>query len=163
MWRPFYLESFIATEIGAHECLAKWFIHRAIRADSRGELFFPARLFLCKYEGLAGWLAGWLAEWIGARAEPRANGILSLDLSRFILHWIELAVYANCYSYRYAHSIIASGDNYGLVMGHASKLLLWRANFFRRFLSLFRTTDVLTKLTKTAASRLTTVRNRCHQ
>lgn len=51
---PFYLESSIATEIGAHECLAKWFIHRAIRADSRRELFFPARLFLCKYEGLAG-------------------------------------------------------------------------------------------------------------
>lgn len=66
---------------------------------------------------LAGWLVG--AEWIGARAGPRASDILSLDLSRFILHWMELAVYANCYSYRYAHSIIASGDNYGLVMGHA--------------------------------------------
>lgn len=147
---PFYLESSIATEIGAHECLAKWFIHRAIRTDSRWELFFPARLFLCKYEGLA----GLLTEWIGARAGPRANDILSLDLSRFILHWIELAVYANCYSYHYTHSIIAPGDNYGLVMGHTRNCYCGASISFSAFLPFLLITDVLVNLTKTVSSRL---------
>jgi len=150
----FYPESFIATEIGAHECLAKWFIHRAIRTDSRWELFFPARLFLCKYEGLAGWLTGLLTEWIGARAGLCANDILSLDLSRFILHWIELAVYANCYSYHYTHSIIASGDNYGLVMGHIRNCYCGASISFSAFLLLLLTIEVLMNFTKIVSSRL---------
>lgn len=101
----FYAEFFYRSEIGAHECLANGsFIARF--ALIAGESYSFLQGYSCaNTKGwlagwLAGWLTGWLAEWIGARAGSRASDILplSLDLSRFILHWTELAVYANCYS-----------------------------------------------------------------
>jgi len=56
---------------------------------------------------------------------------LSMCVSRFILHRTELAIYANCYGYRYAHSVIASGDSYGLAMGPHSERLSRRVDFLR--------------------------------
>lgn len=74
--------------------LSEWFIHRAIRADSRRRVILSCKVIPVQIA--KGWWAGGMG-----RGTCRAPALFPFDLSRFIPHWTELAVHANCYSYRY--------------------------------------------------------------
>lgn len=45
-------------------------------------------------------------------------------MKALIFHRIQLAISADCYSYRYAFSIMASGDNYRLIIAMAGLVIV---------------------------------------